>query len=243
MAPFAIVPVLDLKGGQVVHARAGDRSRYLPVQSKLAAGSEPRAVLDGLLSLAPFRRVYIADLDAIEGRGDHRGHIGELARHYPTVAFWLDAGFAGAAEAAAALAEGATPVLGSESLPDEQALIEAVRRLGTAKCVLSLDYRGERFVGPAAIEARPELWPDQVIAMTLSRVGGGAGPDTTRLAALRRIAGARHLFAAGGVRDAADLDRLAAMGLAGVLVASALHDGRLTAAALAAFDQRGRSPA
>src|SRR5216683_1329637 len=223
MAPFAIVPVLDLKGGQVVHARAGDRSRYLPVQSKLAAGSEPRAVLDGLLSLAPFRRVYIADLDAIEGRGDHRGHIGELARHYPTVAFWLDAGFAGAAEAAAALAEGATPVLGSESLPDEQALIEAVRRLGMAKCVLSLDYRGERFVGPAAIEARPELWPDQVIAMTLSRVGGGAGPDTTR--------------------HAADLDRLAAMGLAGALVASALHDGRLDAAALAAFDQRGRSPA
>jgi len=238
MAPFAIVPVLDLKGGQVVHARAGERSRYMPIRSTLAAGSEPDAVLDGLLSLAPFRRVYIADLDAIEGQGDHRPLIAALARRYRGVAFWLDGGFAGAAQAAA-LADTAVPVLGSESLSDEQALIEAVSRLGSAKCVLSLDYRGDRFVGPAAIEARPELWPDQVIAMTLSRVGSGAGPDTSRLAALQRIAGARRLFAAGGVRDAADLDRLAAMGLAGALVASALHDGRLTAAALAAFDQRG----
>ncbi len=240
MAPFAIVPVLDLKDGQVVHARAGERSRYLPIRSTLAAGSEPRAVLDGLLSVAPFRRVYIADLDAIEGQGDHRRLIAALARRYRSVAFWLDGGFAGAAEAAAALAEGVAPVLGSESLPDEQALIAAVRRLGSGNCVLSLDYRGDRFVGPTAIEDRPELWPDQVIAMTLSRVGSGAGPDMTRLAGLRRVAGARHLFAAGGVRDAADLERLAAMGLAGVLVASALHDGRLTAAALAAFDERGR---
>jgi phosphoribosylformimino-5-aminoimidazole carboxamide ribotide isomerase len=235
MAPFAIVPVLDLKGGQVVHARAGERSRYLPIRSTLTAGSEPRAVLDGLLSLAPFRRVYIADLDAIEGRGDHRALIAELARAYRGIAFWLDGGFAGATQAAAALADGAAPVLGSESLPDEHALTAAVQRLGAAYCVLSLDYRGERFVGPAAIEARAELWPDQVIAMTLSRVGSGAGPDMTRLAALRRIAGARQLFAAGGVRDAGDLDRLAAMGLAGALVASALHDGRLTAPDLAPF--------
>lgn len=206
----------------------------------LATGSEPRAVLDGLLSLAPFRRVYIADLDAIEGQGDHRAQIADLARRYRNVTFWLDGGFSGAADAATARAAGATPVLGSESLPDATALVDAVRRLGRADCVLSLDYRGERFVGPATIETSPELWPDQIIAMTLARVGGGAGPDTARLAALQRIAGARQLFAAGGVRDAEDLVQLAAMGLAGALVASALHDGRLTAAALAPFMADGR---
>jgi phosphoribosylformimino-5-aminoimidazole carboxamide ribotide isomerase len=240
MAPLAIVPVLDLKGGQVVHARGGERARYQPIHSMLASGSEPRAVLDGLLSLAPFRRVYIADLDAIEGQGGHRALIAALAREYRDVAFWLDGGFAGAAEAADALAAGAMAVLGSESLPDAATLTDAVARLGTANCVLSLDYRGERFVGPAAIETSPDLWPDQIIAMTLARVGSGTGPDTTRLATLQRIAGARQLFAAGGVRDAADLDQLAAMGLAGALVASALHDRRLTAAALAPFMADGR---
>ena len=65
MASFLIVPVLDLKGGEVVHARAGERERYLPIRSRLAAGSAPAAVVDGLLSVAPFRRIYIADLDAL----------------------------------------------------------------------------------------------------------------------------------------------------------------------------------
>jgi phosphoribosylformimino-5-aminoimidazole carboxamide ribotide isomerase len=238
MAPFAIVPVLDLKGGQVVHARAGERARYMPIRSRLAAGSEPRAVLDGLLSLARFRRIYIADLDAIEGRGDHGPLIAALAREFRDIGFWLDGGFAGAAAASAARTHGAAPVLGSESLPDAAALSDAVMRLGKADCVLSLDYRGDGFVGPAAIETSPALWPDQIIAMTLSRVGSGAGPDTRRLAEVQRSAGARRVFAAGGVRDAGDLARLAAMGLAGVLVASALHDGRLTAAELTAFDAR-----
>jgi phosphoribosylformimino-5-aminoimidazole carboxamide ribotide isomerase len=240
MAAFAIVPVLDLKGGQVVHARAGERARYRPIRTPLATGSEPPAVLDGLLSLAPFRRVYIADLDAIEGQGDHRAVVAALAYRYPHLDFWLDGGFVGAAAAMAAQAERVAPVLGSESLPDTAALSDAVGRLGRSNCVLSLDYRGERFVGPAAIEASAELWPDHIIAMTLSRVGSGAGPDIARLAALRQSAGARQLFAAGGVRDAGDIERLAAMGVAGALVASALHDGRLTRAVLAPLLAKSR---
>ncbi|MDE2121341.1 MAG: histidine biosynthesis protein, partial [Betaproteobacteria bacterium] len=39
-------------------------------------------------------------------------------------------------------------------------------------------------------------------------------------------------YAAGGVRDAADLLELRELGLHGALLASALHDGRLDAAQL-----------
>jgi phosphoribosylformimino-5-aminoimidazole carboxamide ribotide isomerase len=42
------------------------------------------------------------------------------------------------------------------------------------------------------------------------------------------------LYAAGGLRGASDLVRLKQAGKWGVLVASALHDGRLTGADLAA---------
>ena len=38
-----------------------------------------------------------------------------------------------------------------------------------------------------------------------------------------------EVYAAGGVRDAADLRALAAAGIAGALVASSLHNGRITA--------------
>ena len=48
--------------------------------------------------------------------------------------------------------------------------------------------------------------------MTLARVGSGAGPDLKRLALIRSIAGGREIYAAGGVRDAADLSALKASG-------------------------------
>jgi HisA/HisF family protein len=233
MGSFSIVPVLDLKRGEVVHARAGDRSRYEPLRSPLAPSSEPGAVLRGLLSLAPFRRFYIADLDAIEGRGSHGVLVAALARQHPGVEFWLDAGFATAAAARAAASPGLVAVLGTETLASAVELAEAGR--DAAGCVLSLDYRGERFLGPAEAEAEAELWPDRVIVMTLSRVGSGTGPDLARLGEAVRRAGSRHIFAAGGVRDAQDLSRLAALGVAGALVATSLHDGRLDRASLAAF--------
>ncbi len=233
MDQFSIIPVLDLKDGKVVHARAGDRTRYEPIRSPLAPTSEPDAVLDGLLALAPFRRIYIADLDAIEGRGSHRAVLAALARGHAGIEFWIDAGLATAAAAAEAAEPGLVPVLGSETLaaPDELA---AALRPGK-RCVLSLDYRDERFLGPASVATRPELWPDEVIVMTLSRVGSGAGPDLARLNQVRRHAGPRRVFAAGGVRDASDIARLAALGLAGALVATALHDGRLDRATVNAL--------
>ena len=103
------------------------------------------------------------------------------------------------------------------------------------RAILSLDYRGNAFVGPPGLENAAELWPARVIAMTLAKVGSGAGPDLERLAAVKAMAGRRQVFAAGGVRDGADLDDLQAAGIAGALVASALHDGRLDGATLARF--------
>jgi HisA/HisF family protein len=233
MGSFSIVPVLDLKGGEVVHARAGDRSRYQPLRSPLAPSSEPGAVLRGLLTVAPFRRFYIADLDAIEGRGSHTELVASLARQHPGVEFWIDAGCTTAAAAGAVAAAGLVPVLGTETLATAAELAEAVR--DPTRCVLSLDYRGERFLGPAEAETEPRLWPDCVIVMTLSRVGSGTGPDLARLGEALRHAGSRQIFAAGGVRDAQDLTRLATLGVAGALVATALHDGRLDRASTAAF--------
>jgi HisA/HisF family protein len=230
MASFSIVPVLDLKGGEVVHARAGDRARYQPIRSPLAPSSAPAAILDGLLALAPFRWFYIADLDAIEGRGSHQAVVAALARRHPGVEFWIDAGLGTAAAAAAIAAAGLVPVLGSETLVSPEELAAA-----GGSAVLSLDYRDERFLGPAEIATRPQLWPDRVIVMTLGRVGSGAGPDLARLQEVQRRAGSRRVFAAGGVRDAHDIARLATLGVAGALVATALHDGRLDRKSLAAL--------
>lgn len=237
MTTFDLVPVIDLMGGKVVHARAGERDRYRPLEgSRLCASAEPEAVVAGLLAFHPFRRIYVADLDAIRGQGDHRAAIRALAGAFPEVSLWVDAAFAGACACRRFLDAGLGElVLGSESQAD-LTMVELLQ--GEERWVLSLDYRGDEPLGPPALFARPDLWPKRVIAMTLARVGLGAGPDIERLRAIRSTAPDRRLYAAGGVRGPDDLLALRELGCAGALVASALHDGRLDRAALERLDER-----
>ena len=60
-------------------------------------------------------------------------------------------------------------------------------------------------------------------------IGSGGGPDVARLQDIASRAGSRRVYAAGGIRDRADLDRIRAVGAAGALVASALHAQKITA--------------
>jgi phosphoribosylformimino-5-aminoimidazole carboxamide ribotide isomerase len=229
-----VIPVIDLRRGTVVHARFGERAQYRPLQSMLCKGSTPAAVIDGLLGLYPFATVYAADLDAIEGTGDNADALRRIKHAFPQLELWVDAGFRDPAHCRAWLAqELGTLVLGSEG----QSGPETMRELGASalaqRVILSLDFRGDQFIGSPEL-LHPGLWPTRVIAMTLARVGSGRGPDIERLARILAMAGGRRVYAAGGARHGADLHRLARLGAAGVLVASALHDGRIGVADLAA---------
>jgi phosphoribosylformimino-5-aminoimidazole carboxamide ribotide isomerase len=54
-----------------------------------------------------------------------------------------------------------------------------------------------------------------------------------RLATIQSQVVNRQVYAAGGVRDANDLALLSRVGIAGALVATSLHDGKLTGAQIA----------
>ena len=226
-----IIPVLDLKGGAVVRARMGRRDLYRPIETPLAATSDPCDVMRGLQSVYRFATVYVADLDAIEGNGDNGPALARLGAEWPEVALWVDNGIADAAAAARWLGRGLGHlVLGSES----QSGLALLRRFaGDDRVILSLDFRGPALQGPAGLLSDVSVWPHRVIVMTLARVGSGAGPDLERLTQVRAMAPQRRLYAAGGVRDADDLAALARAGIAGALVATSLHDGRLRHADIA----------
>lgn len=228
-----IIPVIDLQSGTVVHARMGRRDEYGPIRTTLSATSEPVDVARGLLSVHPFTTLYIADLDAIERRGDNRASLEDLKAAFPHLVLWVDNGVARLAEAEQWLATGLGHlVVGSETQTDA-ALVR--RFTEDRRVVLSLDFRGAAFQGPHELLADTACWPGKVIAMTLARVGSGAGPDLELLARVRDAGAPRMIYAAGGVRDAADLAALERAGIAGTLVASSLHDGRLTGADIASL--------
>jgi HisA/HisF family protein len=231
-----IIPVLDLKDGTVVRAQMGERDRYRPIETQLAATSDPVDVARGLLSVHPFQTVYIADLDAIEGRGNNDAAIESIRQAFPQTSLWVDNGIADPASASAWLARtNHCLVVGSETQRDPT----VARELSDHdRVVLSLDFRAAQFAGPAELLDDTGVWPKRLIVMTLARVGSGAGPDTARIAEIRARAPGRSIYAAGGVRDAGDLAALQQLGVAGALVATSLHDGRLSGADIARLELR-----
>lgn len=233
-----IIPVIDLMDGQAVHARQGERRSYRPVHSALSASSAPLDVVAALMELYPFTRLYIADINAIERRGQHTDTIRAIRATHPALELWLDCGVRRAVDVSDWQRRGVHCVIGSESVADLAGYLELREAAGDSG-LLSLDFdRDDAFRGPPELLQEAALWPERVIVMTLARVGSLQGPDLSRLDALRGR-GVRQRYAAGGVRQAADLRLLADAGVDGVLVASALHSGALTAADLAACADAG----
>jgi uncharacterized protein related to proFAR isomerase len=198
---------------------------------------DPLVVASILCAHCASTRLYIADLDAIQGRAANTDVLRELLTALPAVELWLDAGFADAAaaiqlrERIGAGADRVRAVFGSESMRSRAAFEEAFgppARAG-ADALLSLDRRDGMALDAAGCWDTPVWWPRELVVMTLERVGADAGPDLDTLRAVAARSPATRLIGAGGIRDAADLDRAQAAGAWAWLVASALHDGRLPA--------------
>lgn len=221
-----IIPVVDLKGGRVVHARRGDRARYQPLVSTICHSAEPLQVVSTLLDLFSPRRLYVADLDAIGGLAPQQGVIAAISRLSGNTEIWCDAGFRSAigTECISGLAN-IVPVIGSETLDGLDTYRELHQRYPEA--VLSLDFRGGEFLGPAALLATPESWCRRVVHLDLGHVGAGEGPAADSATSLHRLAPQRQMYVGGGVRHVGDLHRLASAGISGALIATALHDGSI----------------
>lgn len=225
-----IIPVLDIMGGLVVRGVMGERRSYRPIETPLSASADPVAVAKGMARLGAFPAFYIADLDAIEGRVPNAATLAALAEAFPDTEFWVDAGFGTAADAGAILRlPRHVAVIGTESIADASVTAALPH---PERVILSLDFKGDAFLGPHEVLDDASLWPDRVIVMTLARVGSGAGPDLERLGAIVARAEARAVYAAGGVRGPEDIEALEQAGVAGALVSTALHDGRLSPEAL-----------
>lgn len=215
-------------GGCAVWARYGARDGYAPLVSPLCPDSDPVSLAGRFQSDYGAQMLYIADIDAIMGRGNNAHLIQAIKATHPSLELWVDAGLGDQERLARFQRQCAgRPVIGSETLSDP-------RLLGShTSAVLSLDFRGGQLLGPTGFldQIAPDLHsrPRDLIVMSMHRVGGNLGPDLELLDKLTPRFPGCSLFAAGGVRDATDLKQLQSAGATGVLLASALHEGRIGA--------------
>lgn len=249
-----VIGVVDLLAGRAVHARAGRRGSYQPVRALAGLPIESgdalalaRAYVDRL----GVKELYAADLDAILGRVSQDALVAAVAALGAPL--WLDAGVSSTQRARHSLGLGAARlVVGLETLASYEALGEICAALGGDRVAFSLDLReGEPLVvaggdiprhEPAHVVASraAKAGVGAVIVLDLARVGTGAGLDLALIARVRESTPGRMLLAGGGVRGYEDLARLADAGCDGALVATALHDGRLSAADVASAHRLGQ---
>ncbi|HEU4954998.1 MAG TPA: HisA/HisF-related TIM barrel protein [Gemmatimonadales bacterium] len=249
-----LIPVIDLARGQAVHAKAGDRARYQPVQSVLTPGrgGDPLALVQAYRDLVGVRECYVADLDAIQGRGVQRDLLRKLIGAATPCAVMVDAGSHSPAEVTVLLALGANRVvIGSETLPGFEHLGAAVSAAPPGRVVFSLDLRlGRPILSPESaatgvdelIARAVDAGVDAVIVLDVARVGTAGGVDLDLLRRLRRRFPRVRLLAGGGVAGPEDLRRLGEAGCDGALVATALHTGRIGQSSASASRQVADCP-
>jgi phosphoribosylformimino-5-aminoimidazole carboxamide ribotide isomerase len=229
MTLMRLIPVIDLKDGVVVHAQRGQRSTYLPINSPLCPSADVYEVIEAFLQLADFKLIYLADLNAITQQGDNQTVIHALLCRYPLITFWLDAGYQSPNLVFAGV-NNYRPVLGSECCTAKQFS-------ATKNALLSLDFSSnDTPLGETALFEQSDLWSEQVIIMTLARVGSDSGADIEKLHFYQQAYPQTDFIAAGGVRNLTDLKQLKAIGINAALVASALHTKAISKADIANLD-------
>jgi phosphoribosylformimino-5-aminoimidazole carboxamide ribotide isomerase len=235
--------------GRVVQGLRGERQEYRAVRSELVAGCDPLSIARALSRECCTKALYVADLDAIAGTGDHRDVVLEL-RDRLGAEPWVDAGVSDEATASRLREAGASRVIiGTETLPDLGALRTLRKSLAGDQMLVSVDVgrhgvlsRCPALAGCtplAALELLAEQEVTDVVLLALLQVGTGAGPDLETLRTARGVFPGMRLIAGGGVRSSADLRALADAGADGVLLATALHRRWITAADILALRADG----
>jgi phosphoribosylformimino-5-aminoimidazole carboxamide ribotide isomerase len=224
-----LIGVIDLLAGRAVHARRGQRDRYLPI-----GDGDAVALARTYLTRFGLRELYVADVDAILGTGTQQSIVAGVVALGAQV--WLDTGATSADDARHAHALGVTHVVvGLETLPSYDMLDEICAALGGDCVAFSVDIRDGKPMGRVAGSQRPDqiaaraakAGVSSVILLDLSRVGADSGVDVDMIGRIRDAVPDQLLLAGGGVRGLGDLEQLANAGCDGALVATALHAGRL----------------
>ena len=261
-----ILPVLDLMDGRVVHGVGGQRHEYRPILSLLTTSSRPLDVAQAFRTHFGLTEIYLADLDGIAGGSPALATYSSLRD--AGFHMWVDAGIRRAADAACLVDAGVEEVVfGLETLEGPHELARGCNLYGQ-RIVFSLDLRDGEPLGDrnawgncdakSVVERAIAMGVRRLIILDLARVGSGAGVGTEDLCrrviqsfassregtvvlrgiALSPLSGHVEVIAGGGVRGMEDLYRLQGIGVGGVLVASALHDGRICPEQLADFHAR-----
>ena len=229
---FRLIFVMDLLDGVVVHAKRGERDKYVPIHrfSSIVTSSDPVRVIEAIKP----KEVYIADLNRLMSTGNNRPILEDLRARNSDLMIMLDYGVKGMEDLKEAVAADLADkfVLGTETISIEL-LEEASKSDNMNDITISVDLFNNEvltsdtrmMIDPLQLIKELNKYPVRdVIVLELNRVGTKSGIDFEFLA--RAVELSEHdILCGGGVRNCDDIYKMAEIGVKGALVATAVHDG------------------
>lgn len=229
-----LIPVMDIRRGEVVHARAGERQSYRVLRSPLTGATLKHTAVN-LLQTAGSSRLYIADLDALLGEPPSQA-VTELLTDLTGCEYLLDRG----RQLGRELPSNVRPVLPLEAGWSAEEHAELLRQWQAHRPLFSLDlrkgqlveeYRSWNVSGPEAIlplvaHVRA-IGYQALVVIDVSHVGTESGVEgiCPLVRSIRQRWPDMEIVAGGGVRNARDVQKLKTAGADAVLVATVLHRG------------------
>jgi len=231
-----IIPVIDVLNGIAVHGVRGERNRYQPLKSLLCKSVDPLEIASVFEKLG-FSSLYLADLDAILCKTVNFRIYKQIMTE-TRLDLMVDAGIANIAKAHEVMEMGVSKiVVGSETLRNLSFVSQAVNTFGEDKVVVSIDQKGGKVLSASKAVASMDaisvtqklasLGVFQVILLDLDRVGTEYGINWSLLRDILELTGVEVLVG-GGIRSLQELQELRKLGVSGALVATILHNGKLT---------------
>ncbi len=239
-----VIPVLDILNGKVVHGIQGRRDTYKPIVSQLVNTADPLDVVQVFGQEFGFKRFYVADLNAIQKSGNNFEVLRILKQTYPRSSFMADIGVSTLSDIVNAGKDIAdTFILGTETLASLVELDRILSKIGDTKIILSLDLKnGHLLHVPLGFQENISNFLQtfmmnrisEILVIDLARVGSYAGPIYPEAMQIRSEYRG-NIILGGGVRNESDLEILQKEGFNGVLIATALHAGKLSPREIAPY--------
>ena len=228
--PFAILPAVDVLGGRAVRLLRGDYGRV-----ELDAGDPLSLVRRAAASGPPL--VHVVALAAARDGGAPIELASAVVAVAAPVGVQLGGGVRSVADARALGAAGVERVVVGTAAFGPTPLEEFVDALGE-RIAVAIDVAGgivrtngwiesTELTTSAALDRCTSAGVSTVVCTAIDRDGTRSGPDLELLREVRE-AFAGRVLAAGGIRNAADVDAIRDLGLDGVVVGRAWLDGTLT---------------
>lgn len=231
-----LIPVLDVLNGVAVRGVGGRRDEYRPLVTQLCAGSDSLDVAAGYRARLGTPTLYLADLDAIVHQQPNVALYHNLIERQTDL--WLDAGVRTVDDVVPLIDQRVpTIIVGLESWQTPTELKSLTAMVAAERLLFSVDLRGGIACGGPAWSTDPLAIMDEVLSAGITRllildladVGQHTGGSTAALCtSLRQRCPEAEIITGGGIRSNDDIRRWAESGIDGLLIASAIHDGRVT---------------